>query len=482
MHTLSNFINGEFVACANHIESLNPATGALYARVPDSDASDVELAVQAAEKAFPSWSKTTRQYRSDMLNKIAQAIEAKLDEFALAESCDQGKPVSLAKRVDIPRACYNFRFFAGAILYSTEKSTHQEQFSTINVVTRNPVGIAGLITPWNLPLYLLTWKIAPALATGNVVVCKPSELTSVTAFLMAQVMKEVGLPPGVCNIVFGYGHTVGSAIVSHPKIPLVSFTGGTVTGKRISELSAPFQKRLSLELGGKNPALVFDDVDLEAVVSNLLISSFANQGEICLCSSRLYVQKSIFDKFIELFVKGAREIVVGAPDDPNTKMGALVSKQHLEKVRSYVAIAKEEGAKIHCGEGVDELQLPEANKQGYFMRPTIVTGLTDDSRCIQEEIFGPVVCVMPFDTEEEVVGRANNTIYGLSATVWCKDGARAQRVAADLQAGTVWVNCWMIRDLNMPFGGVKSSGTGRESAEDSINFYTDTKTICTKFG
>lgn len=477
---LHNFINGRFVAPARFLDSFDPSTGKVHLKVPDSTAEDVHTAVEAAAAAFPSWSRLSRQQRADYLIAIASAIESRLGEFAAAESKDQGKPLWLAKTVDIPRAVYNFRFFAGAILYHTEKSTMLENPRAINYTTRTPLGVAGLITPWNLPLYLLTWKIAPALATGNTVVAKPSELTSLTAYLLAQVLEQVKLPPGVCNLVFGLGPTVGTAIVTHPRVPLVSFTGGTVTGKKISEMSAPLQKKLSLELGGKNPCIVFADVDLDAVVPDIVRSCFTNQGEICLCASRLYVQQPIFDAFVQKLVAAARALKVGPPSAPDSKLGALVSREHLAKVRSYVDIAVGEGGSVLCGHTVDALELPEENKEGYFMAPTVIVGLQDSSRCVREEIFGPVVVVLPFAEEDEAVLRANDNQYGLAACVWDRDGARAHRVANQLLAGTVWINCWMPRDLLMPFGGMKASGTGRESAEDSIHFYTEVRTICSK--
>eukprot|EP00048_Salpingoeca_helianthica_P024353 m.31746 g.31746 ORF g.31746 m.31746 type:complete len:487 (-) comp9340_c0_seq2:163-1623(-) len=477
---LKNYIDGQFVGVPSYIDSFNPSTGKVHLKVPDSQAEDVDRAVAAASAAFPKWSRLTKQQRADYLYAIAAGIEKRLDEFAEAESRDQGKPVWLARSVDIPRAIYNFRFFAGAILYHTEKSSFLEAAQAVNYTTRTPLGVAGLITPWNLPLYLLTWKVAPALATGNTVVAKPSEMTSLTAYLMCQVFEEVKLPAGVCNIVFGLGPSVGSAIVAHPRVPLISFTGGTVTGRRISEASAPLQKRLSLELGGKNPCLIFDDVDLAKVVPEIVRASFTNQGEICLCSSRIYVQRGVFEAFVDQFVAQARQLKVGPPSQSDSKLGALVSREHLAKVQSYVDVAIAEGGTVRCGYTVDPLVLPAEHAEGYFMAPTVITGLGDASRCVREEIFGPVVVVLPFDTEDEAVARANDNEYGLSACVWCTDGSRAQRVANQLLVGTVWVNCWMLRDLNMPFGGMKASGTGRESATDSIEFYTEARTICTK--
>ncbi|XP_077990026.1 2-aminomuconic semialdehyde dehydrogenase-like isoform X2 [Glandiceps talaboti] len=415
------------------------------------------------------------------MNKIADVLESQLDEFAKAESRDQGKPVSLARTVDIPRAVYNFRFFSSSILYKTNCSTLMEDRGCLNYTMQIPIGVAGLISPWNLPLYLLTFKIAPCIAAGNTCVCKPSEMTSVTAWMLGKVLNEAGLPPGVVNIVFGTGPRAGSALVKHSDVPMISFTGSTMTAEKIRQDSAPYCKKLSLELGGKNPCIVFDDVKLDECVATTVKSCFANQGEICLCNSRLFVQKGIYDTFLEKFIEGARKVKVGAPYEDTTNMGALVSKEHLAKVKGYVNIAVTEGGTIHCGDRVDEKpDLPEKHKEGYFMKPTVVSGLGDKSRCMQEEIFGPVVCITPFDSEEEVIQRANDVKYGLAACVWSSDVGRTHRVAQKLHAGTVWANCWFVRDLNMPFGGMKSSGLGREGAKDSMEFYTEEKVICIK--
>eukprot|EP00042_Codosiga_hollandica_P021858 m.78240 g.78240 ORF g.78240 m.78240 type:complete len:488 (-) comp50555_c0_seq1:132-1595(-) len=480
---LQNLIDGAFAAphSGHYIDSLDPSTGALATLIPDSDEHDVTKAVAAATAAFPKWSKLPRQTRADFLRKIADAIEARLDEFAAAESHDQGKPVWLARTVDIPRAIHNFRFFAGSVLHTTDKSSIHDTAQCVNYTVRTPVGVAALITPWNLPLYLLTWKIAPALATGNTVVAKPSEITSLTAFMLAEIMGTIGLPAGVCNFVFGLGSKVGPSLVSHPAVPLISFTGGTVTGNRISVLAAAHRKKLSLELGGKNPCIIFEDVDVDRVARETVRSSFTNQGEICLCSSRIYVHEKIFDEYVAKFALATQSHTVGVPSDPNTKMGPVVSKEHLHKIQSYIQLAIDDGATIVTGGLAFPEHIPDANKNGFFQRPTIITGLTDTSRCMKEEIFGPVVCVVPFKTEEEVIHRANDNEYGLSAVIWTNNVSRANRVALQLETGTVWINCWMVRDLNMPFGGVKASGVGRESAEDSFDFYTEAKTICTSF-
>lgn len=477
---VANFIDGKFVPTNRHLDSFCPATGEVHLRVPDSGAEEVELAVRAAKTAFQSWSLTSPSERSLYLNKIANAIESKLQEFAEAESRDQGKPVWLAKTVDIPRACLNFRFFASAILHTLDLSSYQPEFGVTNYTSRTPVGVAGLISPWNLPLYLLTFKIAPALAAGCTVVCKPSEMTSLTAHMMAQVMVEVGLPPGVCNLVHGTGPRAGEAIVKHPEVKVISFTGSTLVGKRIQEMSAPFVKKLSLELGGKNAGIVFNDVDMKKCLPVMIRSSFSNQGEICLTTSRIYVQEGVYKQFVERYVELTRAIKVGDPQDPTNTMGALISKEHLAKVKGYVALAREEGCSVLCGDGVEEFVLPVKNQNGYFMRPTVITNVKDDSRLIQEEIFGPVTCILSFKTEEEVIKRANDVQYGLSACVWTENVGTAHRVAHNLEVGTVWVNCWMVRDLNMPFGGSKMSGIGREGFKDSLEFYSEAKTVCIK--
>uniref|UniRef100_W5K9X8 2-aminomuconic semialdehyde dehydrogenase n=1 Tax=Astyanax mexicanus TaxID=7994 RepID=W5K9X8_ASTMX len=467
---LQNYIGGKFVPCSKHLDSYDPSVGQVYCRVPDSGAQEVEAAVKAAKEAFPGWSEKSPADRAKVMNKLADLMEARLEEFAQAESKDQGKTVTAARTLDIPRAVQNFRYFASSIQHHTTECSQLDHMGCISYTIRCPVGVAGLISPWNLPLYLLTWKIAPAVAMGNTVVAKPSEMTSVTAWMMCQLLEEAGFPPGVVNIVFGTGPRAGDALVAHPDVPLISFTGSTATARAITERSAPYCKKLSLELGGKNPQCI----------STTVRSSFANQGEICLCTSRIFVERSIYPQFLAKFVEAARQWKTGAPSDPYSINGALVSKEHLEKVRSYVALARAEGAQIHCGEGVDALNLPPQNAGGYFMLPTVITGVKDSSRVMQEEIFGPVTCITPFDQEEEVIARANAVRYGLSAVVWSKDVGRVHRVARRLEAGLVWTNCWLIRDLNLPFGGMKCSGVGREGGKDSYHFFTEVKTITVK--
>ncbi|XP_038253241.1 2-aminomuconic semialdehyde dehydrogenase isoform X1 [Dermochelys coriacea] len=461
-------------------DSYDPSTGDVYCRVPDSGKEEVEAAVTAARDAFLGWSSKSPQERSQIMNKLADLIEHDLEAFAQAESKDQGKTITFARTVDIPRAAYNFRFFASSILHHTTECTQMDHMDCMHYTVRTPVGIAGLISPWNLPLYLLTWKIAPAIASGNTVIAKPSEMTSVTAWMMCKLLGKAGIPPGVVNIVFGTGPKAGEAIVSHPDVPLISFTGSTLTAQHIRERSAPYCKKLSLELGGKNPAIIFEDANLDQCIPTTVRSSFANQGEICLCTSRIFVQRSIYNEFLKRFVEEARKWKVGSPSDPTASMGALISKEHLEKVKNYVKKARAEGARILCGEGVDSLALPTRNQNGYFMLPTVIAEVKDESCCMQEEIFGPVTCVVLFDTEEEVIKRANGIKYGLAATIWSSNVGHVHRVAKRLQAGLVWTNCWLVRELNLPFGGMKASGIGREGAKESYEFFTEVKTITIK--
>jgi acyl-CoA reductase-like NAD-dependent aldehyde dehydrogenase len=471
--SLKNFIDGKFVEFDSNsnkpIENYSPATGEVIGYLPRSQAREVEQAFQSAKKAFYSFSETSRESRSQLLHRIADRILENIDRLAEIESLDQGKPVHLAKNMDMQRCIENFRFFADLILQEKTEIYTKENFES--EVIRKPVGVVGLISPWNLPLYLLTWKIAPAMAAGNTLICKPSEFTSLSALFLADITKDL-IPPGVLNIVIGLGPEVGEAIVQHPQIQAISFTGGTATGQRIFEQSAKNFKKISLELGGKNPNIIFADADFEKALSGTIRSSFLNQGEICLCGSRIYVEKKIADSFIPAFVEEARRLIVGDPKNPNTFMGALISQAHLNKVKSYVEMAQQEGGVILTG-GETPQDLPIECKNGYFLRPTVITGLSDQSRCIQEEIFGPVVTISIFDTEEEVIERANNVKYGLSATVWTKDSSRARRLAERLDAGTVWLNCWLKRDLRVPFGGMKHSGIGREGGWHSIEFFTE---------
>jgi len=479
MQKIANYINGELVApnSANYLDNYNPANGEVYSLIPDSDKSDIEDAYKASREAFPAWSKTTREERFRIMMKIADLIDENLEMLAAAESKDNGKPVKLATKVDIPRASSNIRFFATAIMHYASES-HDMNGIAINYTLRKPIGPVGCISPWNLPLYLFTWKIAPALAAGNTVVAKPSEVTPMTAYLFSKLCIEAGLPKGVLNIVHGLGAKVGASITEHPSIKAISFTGGTATGKHIASVAAPMFKKLSLELGGKNPNIIFEDCDFDEALKTTMLSSFANQGQICLCGSRIFVQRSIYEKFRDAFVEKTNNLKVGNPKDEDTNLGAIVSKEHKDKVLSYIELAKEEGGTVLSG-GV-EVKLDGDLSGGYYLRPTIIEGLSYSCRTNQEEIFGPVVTIMPFDTEEEVLSYANSTQYGLAATVWTQDVTRANRVASRLESGIVWVNCWLVRDLRTPFGGVKSSGVGREGGFNALNFFTEPTNVCIK--
>lgn len=478
MTKIQQYVGGKWVepVSGDYLDNLDPAVGEVYSFTPDGDERDVDRAVQAADEAFPSWSTTPAAERSRILLEVADLLEANLERLARAECIDTGKPLHLARTVDIPRAVANFRFFATAILH-TQSESHATDHKAINYTLRRPRGVAGCITPWNLPLYLLTWKVAPALATGNTVVAKPSELTPMTAFLLSQLCHEAGVPSGVLNIVHGLGAKVGRAITLHEKVNTISFTGGTATGADIARNAAPLFKKLSLELGGKNPNVIFADADMDEAIGTSLSSSFSNQGQICLCGSRIFVESGAYPGFVDRFTAMARRLSVGDPFDPTTDQGAVVSPQHFEKVMSYIRLAKEEGGRILCGGG-PPADLPERCKRGFFIQPTVITDLPLRSRVNQEEIFGPVVTVTPFRDEEEVAAYANSTDYGLSASIWTQDLSRAHRLADRIACGTIWINCWMLRDLRVPFGGMKSSGVGREGGEEAIRFFTEPKNVC----
>jgi aminomuconate-semialdehyde/2-hydroxymuconate-6-semialdehyde dehydrogenase len=474
---IRNYINGGFHDPRDGLwlENVNPATGEVYSLVARSTKDDVSHAVEAASQAFPSWSGMRARDRSEVLLTVARKIREHRDDLALAETDDNGKSIRQSLSVDIPRAEANMAFFATEILH-TDTSTFQTSPEVLNYTTRSPLGVVGCISPWNLPLYLFTWKIAPALAAGNTVVAKPSELTPLTAFIFSQLCIDAGLPPGVLNIVHGLGNECGAAIVEHPMVKAISFTGGTATGETIARTAAPMFKKLSLELGGKNPTIVFDDVDVERTAHHVARSAFTNQGEICLCGSRIFVHKAIYDRFKMALIKEVDKFIVGDPHLDSTRVGALVSEDHLKKVMGYIELAKQEGGTILCGG--ERVQVGGRCEKGFFLSPTLIEGLASDCRVNQEEIFGPVATLIPFDSEHDVLTWANSTKYGLAASVWTKNVDRAHRVAHHLEAGIVWVNCWLVRDLRTPFGGVKSSGVGREGGIEALRFFTDVKNVC----
>lgn len=474
-----NYINGELVEAVSgqFFDNYDPSEGTPYDITPDSDERDIELAVTAAERAFPSWSTTPAEERTAMMMKIAALLRRDIGEFARAECVDNGKPLALAKTVDIPRAIRNFEFFASAI-HGFSGESHSMEDKAINYTLRNPIGVVGAISPWNLPLYLFTWKIAPALITGNSVVAKPSEITPVTACMLSEICIEAGLPKGVLNIVHGYGHKVGKAISEHPKIKAITFTGGTKTGADIASVAAPMFKKLSLELGGKNPNIIFGDCNYEQMLETTVFSSFRNQGEICLCGSRIFIEKPLYEKFKKDLIAKTKKLKIGDPLESGTDQGAIVSKEHMEKILSYIQLAKDEGGTILCGG--NRVELEGRCKSGWFIEPTIIEGLPFNCRTNQEEIFGPVVTLIPFETEDEVLKMANSTEYGLASIIWTENLSRAHRVAAKIQTGIVWINCWMVRDLRTPFGGMKSSGVGREGGMEALRFFTDAKNVCVK--
>ena len=478
---LANYIGGKMLPpdSKKYFDNINPSTGKILCSIPESGASDVQKAVKAAAKAFPSWSIMNSRERFAILNKISELILKNLDALAKAESMDSGKPLWLSRSVDIPRAHQNFQFFATAQMQFASES-HYMPDEAINYTLRQPIGIVGCISPWNLPLYLFTWKIAPALATGNCVVAKPSEITPCTAYLLGKICEKAGLPAGVLNIVQGAGAGAGQAIVEHPKVKAISFTGGTTTGARIASLAAPKFKKLSLELGGKNPNIIFADCDFDKMLKTTMGSSFGNNGQICLCGSRIYIEENIYDKFKKAFVRKVKRMKVGDPLAKDTNLGAISSRGHLEKVLSYINLAKEEGGKILTGG--KSIQLNGKLKNGSYLQPTVIEGLGPNCRTNQEEIFGPVVTLTPFKNEKDALTMANGTAYGLSATVWTNDLNRAHRMAEKLEAGIVWINCWLKRDLRTPFGGVKNSGVGREGGFEAMRFFTEPKNVCVAMG
>jgi len=474
-----NYINGELVEpkSGNYLDNYNPSNGQVYSLIPDSDELDINNAVASAKEAFKTWSKTPKQERSDILMKLADTIEKYSVELIKAESKDNGKPETLAAHVDIPRAPANIRFFAGAILHDSSQM-HEMDGMAINYTLRKPIGVAACISPWNLPLYLLTWKIAPAIASGNTVVAKPSEVTPMTAYILSKICIEAGLPNGVLNIVHGLGSKTGDPLTTHMETPIVSFTGGTVTGKHIAAVTAPMFKKVSLELGGKNPNIIFADADFDKAVSTAARAAFTNQGQICLCGSRLFVQEDIYEKFKTALIEKTKKLKVGDPKQPSSNLGAVVSKDHMNKILSKIEEAKKLGGKILTGG--NRLILEGKLKDGYYIEPTIIEGLPSDCSINQQEIFGPVVSIIPFKTEEEVITMANSTKYGLSASIFTENISKGHRVAANIESGVVWINTWLLRDLRIPFGGMKHSGLGREGGFKSLEFFTEPKNICVK--
>jgi aminomuconate-semialdehyde/2-hydroxymuconate-6-semialdehyde dehydrogenase len=480
---IENYIDGQFLASKSGktLDNYNPSTGKIYGTIPDSNSDDIDLAVAAAKKAFPIWSGMTPKERADKMRALANLIKENAEELAIAESRDNGKPISLSSVVDIPRSSLNIEFFADAATQFVTESYHSKVGGTtsLNYTTRNPLGPVAIISPWNLPLYLLTWKVAPALAAGNTVVAKPSEVTPQTAFLFSQLIDQAGIPAGVLNIVHGTGAGVGDALSTHKDIKAVSFTGSTATGKAISKVTAGMFRKVSLEMGGKNPNIIFADCDYEKALSTTIRSSFVNQGQVCLCGSRIFIQEEIYEKLKTDLIDKAKTITQGDPLDKATKQGAVVSKPHLDKILSYFALAIEEGGKILLGG--ERAQMEGELAEGYFVKPTIIEGLSNTCRTNQEEIFGPVVTLQSFKNEEEVLELANGTPYGLSASVWTQDISRAHRMANGIDSGVVWVNAWMNRDLRTPFGGMKSSGMGREGGQEVLRFYTEVKNICLEY-
>ena len=479
MEKILNYINGKLVEPLNgdYFDNYNPSNGKVYSLIPDSEKADIDYAVASAKEAFKTWSKTPKQERSDILMKLADTIEKYSEELIIAESKDNGKPQALARSVDIPRASTNFRFFATAILHE-HSEIHEMDGHALNYTLRQPIGVAACISPWNLPIYLLTWKIAPALAAGNTVVAKPSEITPMTAFILSKICIESGLPKGVLNIVHGYGAKVGDPLTTHADTPIISFTGGTKTGEHIAKVTAPMFKKTSLELGGKNPNIVFADANFNKAVNMAVKAAFSNQGQICLCGSRLFVQQDIYADFKKAFLAEISELVVGDPKNDNSNLGAVVSEAHMNKILGKIEEAKKLGGKICTG---GKRFIAEGDlKNGYYIEPTVIEGLPFDCTINQEEIFGPVVSITPFETEEDVIKMANSTKYGLSASIFTENISKGHRVAANIDAGVVWINTWLLRDLRIPFGGMKQSGLGREGGFKSLHFFTEPKNVCVK--
>ena len=480
MKKIKNYINGEFLESStkNKIDNINPATGKIISTFPRSNHNDIALAVNVAKKSFLSWKNLSTKERAGYLIKLGEEIKKNANELAAAETIDTGKPIQLSKKMDISRSSKNLIYFGNAIIHNSSEF-HKMDNNTFNYTLRQPVGVVGCIAPWNLPLYLLTWKIAPALATGNTVIAKPSELTPYTAYLLSKICKKINLPKGVLNIIYGLGSEAGEALVLHKDVPIITFTGGTETGKKIMKNSARNLKKISLELGGKNPNIIFDDADINLAVDISIKSSFLNQGQICLCGSRIYVQKNIYKKFKIKFLRKVKKLTVGDPEDINTDLGAMISKDHFRKVMGFIEKAKQEGASII--QGGNSVSNDGKLKGGFFIEPTVIEDADINSEINQKEIFGPIVSLNYFDNEEDVINYANNTNYGLSASIFTNNLNRAHRVANLIDAGTIWINTWLLRDLRVPFGGMKHSGIGREGGIDSLQFFTESKNVCVKY-
>ena len=479
MEKIKNYINGELVepSTGKYIDNYNPASGKVYSLIPDSNENDINTAVLAAKNAFQSWSKASKKYRSGLLMRLASRIEDYSEELIIAESRDNGKPESLARLVDIPRASENFRFFATAILHFSSE-LHDMDGKALNYTLREPIGVAACISPWNLPLYLLTWKIAPALAAGNTVVAKPSEVTPMSAYILSKICAEIDFPPGVLNIVHGLGSKIGDSLTGHEDTPIVSFTGGTQTGRHIAAIASPMFKKISLELGGKNPNIVFADANFDKAVSMAVKAGFSNQGQICLCGSRLFIEDGIYEKFKKALIEKVSKLKVGDPQDNDVDLGAVVSKEHMNKVLSKITLAKKLGGNILIGGNRKLIEGDLSN--GYYIEPTVIENLSFDCEVNQEEIFGPVLTLIPFKGEEEVISMANSTKYGLSASIFTENLSKGHRVAAAVKSGVVWINTWLLRDLRIPFGGMKQSGVGREGGFKSLQFFTEPKNVCVK--
>jgi aminomuconate-semialdehyde/2-hydroxymuconate-6-semialdehyde dehydrogenase len=481
LKSILNYVDGQFVRGQREFPDVNPADGSIIAQVAEADQSLVDSAVGAARKSLRGeWGRLGIRERAARLHKVADAIEARFDSFVAAEVADTGKPVALASRLDVPRAAANFRVFADVIKMAALESYQTETpdgKSALNYAVRKPLGVVGIITPWNLPLLLLTWKVAPALACGNTVVVKPSEETPATATLLAEAMQDAGIHDGVYNVVHGFGqNSAGEFLTQHPDVNAVTFTGESQTGAAIMKTVAASVKPVSFELGGKNAAIVFADCDFEDAVTGISEAAFLNTGQVCLCAERVYVERSIFERFVEALKGKAESLRIGSPLDGTTDLGPLISRQHREKVLSYYRLAREEGAAVVSGGGVPEFG--NGLDKGFYVQPTIYTGLLESARCVKEEIFGPVCHVAPFDTEEEAVSMANETKYGLAASIWTTNIKRGHRVAQQMNVGITWVNCWFLRDLRTPFGGVGLSGIGREGGVHSLNFYSELNNIC----